>query len=185
MWDKQLHNVGAYVSNRHEFLLICTKGSATPDRVTPMLDSVVSVQKGKHSEKPAQFRKMIERLYDGPYLELFGREQVEGWTVYGNDPALLGKKTEKQEKPKKNGRKKKGVVESASGEELATIDESTTVSDDADLAINLTPEQISAVDAELAKVPETPANLCKKHRKEPKPCAKCKAEKQARKASKK
>ena len=29
----------------------------------------------------------IERLYNGPYLELFGRTPVDGWTVYGNQIA--------------------------------------------------------------------------------------------------
>ena len=38
-----------------------------------------------HSEKPASFRQTIERLYPlGARLELFGRHEVQGWTVYGN-----------------------------------------------------------------------------------------------------
>ena len=36
IWDKVLHNFGHYVSVRHEHLLICTRGSCTPDRPTPM-----------------------------------------------------------------------------------------------------------------------------------------------------
>ena len=31
VWDKVKHNVGYYVSVRHEFLLICTRGSCLPD----------------------------------------------------------------------------------------------------------------------------------------------------------
>jgi hypothetical protein len=30
-------------------------------------------------------RRRIERLYPGPYLELFGRKPVPGWTVWGNE----------------------------------------------------------------------------------------------------
>lgn len=90
VWNKQAHHVGHYVSVQHEHLLIYTRGSCQPDRLTPMLNSVVSVKRSKtHSEKPEQFRKDIERLYDGPYLELFGRKPVEGWTVFGNDLALV------------------------------------------------------------------------------------------------
>lgn len=90
VWDKVEHNVGSYVSVRHEHLIIATRGSAaTPDRPTPMFDSVVTERRqGAHSAKPATFRKMIERMYDGPYLELFGREKVDGWDVFGNDARL-------------------------------------------------------------------------------------------------
>jgi N6-adenosine-specific RNA methylase IME4 len=89
VWDKVEHNFGNYISIRHEHLIIATRGSCTPDRPTPMLDSVVvERQEGEHSAKPASFRKDIERLYNGPYLELFGIERVEGWDVFGNDAAL-------------------------------------------------------------------------------------------------
>lgn len=89
VWDKVQHNFGNYVSIRHEHLIICTRGSCTPDRPTPMFDSVIAErQDGEHSGKPESFRKMIERLYDGPYLELFGRERREGWSVFGNDSRL-------------------------------------------------------------------------------------------------
>ena len=89
VWDKEAHNVGHYVSVQHEHVLIATRGSCTPDRVTPMIPSVVRAARGEHSEKPAIVRAHIERLYDGPYLELFGRARVDGWTVYGNDARLF------------------------------------------------------------------------------------------------
>lgn len=89
IWDKVEHNVGSYVSVRHELLIIATRGSCTPDRPTPMIDSVVTERRiGEHSAKPETFRKIIERMYDGPYLELFGREPVVGWDVFGNDARL-------------------------------------------------------------------------------------------------
>ena len=89
VWDKVLHNFGNYVSVQHEHLIIATRGSLTPDRPTPMLDSVVTLRRDDvHSAKPEQFRKDIERLYDGPYLELFARHQTPGWSVFGNDARL-------------------------------------------------------------------------------------------------
>lgn len=89
VWDKVNHNFGSYVSVRHEHLIIATRGSCTPDRTTPMLDSVVTERnEGEHSEKPESFRKDVERMYDGPYLELFGRKKVDGWDVFGNDAKL-------------------------------------------------------------------------------------------------
>jgi N6-adenosine-specific RNA methylase IME4 len=89
VWDKVSHNFGNYVSVRHEHLIIATRGSCTPDRPTPMPDSVQTErQDGEHSSKPAMFRKLIEQLYDGPYLELFARERIDGWACFGNDAAL-------------------------------------------------------------------------------------------------
>ena len=42
---------------------------------------------GEHSEKPEEARRRIERLLAGPYLELYGRKPVDGWTVWGNQIA--------------------------------------------------------------------------------------------------
>jgi len=83
VWDKVKHNMGHYNSVRHEFLLVGVRGSCLPD--TPKLfDSVQSIERTSHSEKPEFFRQMINTLYPyGPKLELFGLKKVPGWEVYG------------------------------------------------------------------------------------------------------
>jgi len=73
IWDKVRHNVGYYVSVRHEFLLICTKGSCLPDATT-LEDSVVSIERDEHSAKPACFRDWIDRMYLPPET---GRDRIE------------------------------------------------------------------------------------------------------------
>src|SRR5262245_23981574 len=85
VWDKVKHNMGHYNSVRHEFLLVCTRGSCTPD-VSKLYDSVQSIERTeKHSEKPEEFRQIIDTIYPhGSRLELFARKQVEGWEVHGN-----------------------------------------------------------------------------------------------------
>ncbi len=85
VWDKVKHNMGHYNSVRHEFLLIATRGSCTPD-VSKLFDSVVSVERSaKHSEKPEVFRGMIETLYtQGRKIELFARKPAVGWETWGN-----------------------------------------------------------------------------------------------------
>ena len=45
--------------------------------------------RGRHSEKPAKFRSLIERVSPGPFLELFARRAVPGWTVWGNQVCAL------------------------------------------------------------------------------------------------
>jgi len=84
VWDKIKHNMGHYNSVRHEFLLVCTRGSCLPDTPT-LYDSVQSIERSQtHSEKPEEFRKIIEALYTrGDRLELFARARVPGWTAYG------------------------------------------------------------------------------------------------------
>ena len=84
IWDKIKHNVGYYVSVRHEFLLICTRGSCLPDN--PKLhDSVVTEERTEHSKKPKVFYEIIEDLYKGPKIELFARgEPRTGWIFWGN-----------------------------------------------------------------------------------------------------
>ena len=85
VWDKIRHNMGHYNSVRHELLLVCTKGSCTPD-VPKLFDSVVSVERtDKHSEKPEIFREMIDTLYtSGRKLELFARKTTPDWDTWGN-----------------------------------------------------------------------------------------------------
>ena len=90
VWDKVKHNFGHYNSVRHEFLLVATVGSFLPE-VKTLFDSVLTVERtGKHSEKPKDFRDMIETLYPtGKRLELFARETVKGWEAWGNEKVQL------------------------------------------------------------------------------------------------
>lgn len=84
VWDKISHAMGHYNSVRHEFLLVCVKGSCTPD-VPKLYDSVVSIERTEHSRKPDDFRTMIDTLYPvGERLEMFAREASDGWDVWGN-----------------------------------------------------------------------------------------------------
>lgn len=88
VWDKVKHNMGHYNSVRHEFLLICTRGSCTPD-VPKLFDSVQSIERTEHSRKPEEFRQIIDTLYPhGKRIELFARRPAPGWEVWGNDPRL-------------------------------------------------------------------------------------------------
>lgn len=86
VWDKVKHNFGYYNSVRHEFLLVCTRGSCTPD-ASRLFDSVQTIERTpKHSEKPERFRDIIETLYTkGRKIELFARGERHGWKSWGNE----------------------------------------------------------------------------------------------------
>ena len=84
VWDKELHNVGNYVSVRHELLLICVRG--TMPRVTSLVDSVHTEERSEHSRKPEHFRKVIEGMYPkAKRIELFARTEADGWDGWGNE----------------------------------------------------------------------------------------------------
>lgn len=87
VWDRVRELDGAYTSNRHEWLAICTRGNCLPDAET-LPDSVVVERGNQDGGKPESFRKLITTLYTtGPFLELFGARRVPGWTVLGADPS--------------------------------------------------------------------------------------------------
>jgi len=89
VWDKVKGSLGNYTSVKHEHLFIATRGSGVPDNTT-RVDSVQTIERtSRHSEKPEEFRNIIETLYSyGNKLELFARKKVDGWEVYGNDIEL-------------------------------------------------------------------------------------------------
>ena len=83
--------MGHYSSVRHEILIIAGKGNCFPicdGKTIQSIDSVQSIEKSnRHSEKPAEFRNIIDKLYSDytPKIELFARGMVpEGWIFWGN-----------------------------------------------------------------------------------------------------
>ena len=51
------------------------------------LMSWMEAPRTKHSAKPEAVRDLLERAGPGPYLELFGRKEVPGWAVWGDQVA--------------------------------------------------------------------------------------------------
>jgi N6-adenosine-specific RNA methylase IME4 len=89
-WVKQnksgdgLHTgLGYWTRSNSEVCLLATKGA--PTRLAADVHQVVLAPVGEHSAKPEEVRHRIERLVAGPYLELYGRKPVPGWTVWGNE----------------------------------------------------------------------------------------------------
>jgi N6-adenosine-specific RNA methylase IME4 len=84
VWVKDEIGMGNYWRVSHEFLLLGVRGSLTfRDRA---IASWIQAHRTVHSRKPGIIRALIERVSPGPYLELYGREQLpdSAWTVYGN-----------------------------------------------------------------------------------------------------
>jgi len=84
IWDKVAHNVGHYVSVRHELLLIAAKGQ--PPKVPKLVDSVYVEERTEHSRKPEYFRTLITELFPAPRIELWCRgKPAKGWKAWGNE----------------------------------------------------------------------------------------------------
>lgn len=82
VWVKPQMGIGNYWRVSHEFLLFGLRGKC-PFRDNS-IPSWLSYDRTAHSAKPAEIRKLIERVSPGPFLEMFGRVPVSGWTTLGN-----------------------------------------------------------------------------------------------------
>ena len=56
-----------------------------PLRLDEGVHSVIMAPVGAHSEKPDEAYRRMQRLYGGPYLELFARKPRDGWKTWGNE----------------------------------------------------------------------------------------------------
>lgn len=84
VWVKPKIGIGNYWRVSHEYLLLGVRGNAKRFN-SRSLRSWGEFNRTKHSSKPEEIRSLIEQASHGPYLELFGRKQVPGWTVLGNN----------------------------------------------------------------------------------------------------
>jgi N6-adenosine-specific RNA methylase IME4 len=66
-----------------EVVVLATRGA--PMRLAADVHQVVIAPVGEHSEKPEEVARRIERLYPGPYLELFARRERDGWKTWGDE----------------------------------------------------------------------------------------------------
>jgi N6-adenosine-specific RNA methylase IME4 len=77
--------MGRYLRNAHESCIVATRGRGIDLIRSRSMPSWFVAKRSRHSAKPAVFYAMIERLAEGPYLELFAREEREGWRTLGNE----------------------------------------------------------------------------------------------------
>jgi N6-adenosine-specific RNA methylase IME4 len=81
--DGLFMGMGNYTRANAELCLIATKGN--PKRLHADVHQIIMTSLGEHSAKPDEVRQRIERLYRGPYLELYARKAAPGWICWGNE----------------------------------------------------------------------------------------------------
>lgn len=84
-WIKPRMGLGTYLRNQTEHLLLGTRGRAPVKFRGQGTWMFAPLQ--EHSHKPEEQYAVIERLSDGPYLELFARRRQPGWHIWGNEVA--------------------------------------------------------------------------------------------------
>ena len=75
--------LGYWTRGNPEMCLLATKGK--PKRLSKSVPQLVIEQRREHSRKPDIMYQHIENLLEGPYIELFARQQREGWDSWGNE----------------------------------------------------------------------------------------------------
>jgi N6-adenosine-specific RNA methylase IME4 len=86
VWEKDRIGTGYWNRNKHELLLVGTRGSIPAPAPGEQYDSVIPANVGKHSAKPIAFAEMIEAMFPNlPAVEMFARAPRLGWDTWGNE----------------------------------------------------------------------------------------------------
>jgi N6-adenosine-specific RNA methylase IME4 len=89
VWVKDKTGKGHWNQNKHELLLVATRGTIPAPAPGQQWPSAITASRGKHSSKPSEFRTMIEELFPTlPKIELFASERHKGWGAWGNEVEL-------------------------------------------------------------------------------------------------
>ena len=76
--------MGNWTRANAEVCLLAIKGR--PKRVSASVHSVVDARIERHSKKPDEVRnRIVDLLGDIPRIELFARQQSEGWECWGDE----------------------------------------------------------------------------------------------------
>jgi N6-adenosine-specific RNA methylase IME4 len=76
--------LGFWTRSNTEFVMLGTRGR--PKRRHKDVGQVIMAPRSAHSRKPEEAYERIERLCEGPYLELFARGKPRpGWKAWGNE----------------------------------------------------------------------------------------------------
>lgn len=83
-WRKIMSlGMGFWFRGQTEHLLLGIKGKVKAFRIQK--PNFIQCKVGKHSQKPKEFRDLIETIELSPRIELFARQETPGWDVWGNE----------------------------------------------------------------------------------------------------
>jgi N6-adenosine-specific RNA methylase IME4 len=86
IWLKRHAGTGYWQRNKHEVLMLGTRGHVPAPDPADRYDSVIALSESEHSVKPDGFAEMIEAMFPTQrLLEMFARSPRLGWTTWGNE----------------------------------------------------------------------------------------------------
>ena len=83
-WVKPSFGMGNYFRGSTEQVLFAVKGSQPLRRKDAATHFMADRGKG-HSAKPDEFYSLVESCSYAPYIDIFGRKERSGWTVWGEN----------------------------------------------------------------------------------------------------
>ena len=75
--------LGYWTRGNPEMCLLATRGK--PKRLNKSIPQLVVSERQEHSRKPDIVYEHIEKMLEGPYMELFARRKRDGWNSWGNE----------------------------------------------------------------------------------------------------
>lgn len=85
-WIKDKIGMGYYFRQKHELLLVATKGDLELPNENQRPESVFFADRTEHSKKPNNVYEIIEQMYpEYKKFEMFAREKQPGWEVWGDE----------------------------------------------------------------------------------------------------
>ncbi|MDO8716768.1 MAG: MT-A70 family methyltransferase [Dehalococcoidales bacterium] len=89
-WAKDRFGLGQYFRGMTEHCLFGVRGMVpykVLDGKRQQGTTLLNAPRQEHSAKPLSMYEKIEKVSTGPYLELFSRQQRQGWQSWGNESA--------------------------------------------------------------------------------------------------
>jgi N6-adenosine-specific RNA methylase IME4 len=88
-WVKDRSGTGYWLRNRHELLLIGTRGDVPAPAPGTQFDSAFEAPAREHTRKLDIVYSMIEGMFPTlPKIELFARAARDGWDCWGNEAPM-------------------------------------------------------------------------------------------------
>ena len=86
VWEKVLINPGYYTLSSTELCLVGKCGNIPQPRGRRNVKQFFQEERTKHSKKPDGIRNLITEMFPTQKkIELFARDKVKGWDVWGNE----------------------------------------------------------------------------------------------------
>ena len=90
-WVKDRMGTGEWLRGKPEHCLLAARGE--PVFIHGNHTTVLEAARREHSRKPEKFYSLVEAVCPGSRVELFARQERDGWQAYGNQPLKFdGKK---------------------------------------------------------------------------------------------